>query len=87
MDALNFDADVWVGASALAERLWTDLPLGDNATTTATAARARHHALSCHWKMWGFRTYTRLQTASEDTEVKDASLGALCPADWCSPPQ
>jgi hypothetical protein len=87
VDAFNFDADVWVGAAALAERLWSDMPLGANVSATAEAARGRHLALSCHWKMWGFSTYTRLSHASEDTQVKDASLASLCPADWCSPPQ
>ena len=51
VDQFNFDADVWVGASALAERLWSDPPLGDNATVTSNAARDRHHSLACHWKM------------------------------------
>ena len=118
VDQFNFDADVWVGASALAERLWSDPPLGDNATVTSTAARDRHHSLACHWKMyvtrsaamlrrwscarssalpscfdralacrrWGIATYSRLQSHSEDTQVRDASLGSLCPADWSTPP-
>jgi hypothetical protein len=56
VDAFNFDADVWVGASALAERLWSDPPLGDNATLTSKMAQDRHHALSCHWKMYAARS-------------------------------
>ena len=56
VDAFNFDADVWVGASALAERLWSDPPLGDNATLTSKTAQDRHHALSCHWKMYTARS-------------------------------
>jgi hypothetical protein len=61
VDAFNFDADVWVGASALAERLWTDHPL----TFTAADAEMRHHNLQCHWAMWGFATYTREKPGSE----------------------
>ena len=86
VDQFNWDADVWVGASALAERLWSDHPLGANATATANAARDRHHALACHWKMWGVATYTRLGSRSEYTQIRDASLSSLCPADWCTPP-
>ena len=35
---------------------------------------------------WGVATYTRLGSRSEDTQVKDASLSSLCPADWSTPP-
>ena len=87
VDQFNFDADVWVGASALAERLWSDPPLGANASATSLEARGRHHALACHWALWGFPTYTRLVSGSEDVAEADASLSALCPADWCSPPE
>ena len=69
VDAFNFDTNVWVGASALAERLWSDLSLGANSATAAKAAKARHHALSCHWKFWGIATYTRLSRGSDDTQV------------------
>ena len=58
VDAFNFDADVWVGASALAERLWSDPPLGDNVTLASQAAQDRHHALACHWKMYDFMKLT-----------------------------
>ena len=85
VDAFNFDPDVWVGASALAERLWSDMPLGSNATATSLDARARHHALQCHWAMWGVRTYTRYGASSEYTAVADADLSNICPADWTPP--
>jgi len=100
VDAFNFDADVWVGASALAERLWSDPPLGSNASATSLSARGRHHALSCHWKHWGFASWTRADDGSsgksntpyghgsEYTAVMDASLGAgVCPADWSTVPE
>jgi hypothetical protein len=65
VDAFNFDADVWVGASALAERLWSDPPLGDNATLTSMTAQDRHHALSCHWKMYVARSVVVLWRRDE----------------------
>lgn len=89
VDQFNFDADVWPGASALAERLWSDPPLQpvENGTDrSAVDALQRHHALQCHWAMWGHRTFTRSRKGSEETTEMDASLSNLCPADWCVPP-
>lgn len=86
MDAFNFDPDVWIGASALAERLWSDPPLGKDASASSADAEGRHHNLRCHWAMWGLRTYTRLQSSSEYTAVADATLDAICPAAWSPPP-
>jgi hypothetical protein len=86
VDAFNLNPDIWVGASALAERLWTDFPLWANATNGAADAEQRHHNLQCHWAMWGHATYTREKKGSEFTAVADASLSNLCPADWCSTP-
>jgi hexosaminidase len=92
VDATNWDSTVWPGTTALAERLWSDPPIS---TVTAAAAQARHHALACHWKMWGVPTLTRLSSSSssngapkrgsEYVTVLDAHLPG-CPADWCSVP-
>ena len=47
-----------------------------------------HHALQCHWAMWGISTYTRMGKGSELTQVADAGLSdALCPADWTPVPK
>ena len=87
VDQFNFEADVWPGASALAERLWTDFPLASSGTGSAADALNRHHYLQCHWAMWGLATYTREKKKSEYTAVMDAGLGGdLCPADWSTPP-
>ena len=77
---------VWPGASALAERLWTDFPVANKGTGSAADALLRHHNLQCHWAMWGLATYTRKRKGSEDTAVMDASLSNLCPADWSTVP-
>jgi hypothetical protein len=45
VDGSNIDTNMWVGASALAERLWADMPLGANKTRAAADAEKRHHAL------------------------------------------
>jgi hypothetical protein len=90
VDQFNFDADVWPGASALAERLWSDPPLQptENGTdASAVDALQRHHAQQCHWAMWGIQTFTRSKKGSEATSEMDASLSNLCPADWCPPPK
>jgi hypothetical protein len=85
IDQFNFDTNVWVGASALAERLWSDMPLQNG---SAIDARTRHHNLQCHWAMWGIATYTRQAKGSEFTQIEDAGLGsALCPADWTPLPK
>ena len=82
VDAFNWDVRVWPGTTALAERLWSDPP---NTTTTAATAEARHHALSCHWKMWGVQTISRSNAGSEDVAVQTAKI-PTCPADWCAVP-
>jgi hypothetical protein len=84
VDDFNFDTNVWVGASALAERLWYDKPVKE---VSGADAKMRHHALQCHWAMWGVSTYTREAKGSEYTQIQDAGLGdQLCPADWTPVP-
>ena len=82
VDATNWDSTVWPGTTALAERLWSDPPIS---TVTAAAAQARHHALACHWKMWGVPTLTRLSSSKQYVTVINAKLPG-CPADWCPVP-
>lgn len=85
VDGFNFDADVWIGASALAERLWRDF---DPQISGPADAELRHHNLQCHWSMWGFGTYTRQAAGSEYTAIKDTNLDdLLCPGDWTEPPK
>jgi hexosaminidase len=79
LDASNLDPRVFVGAPALAERLWSDLPV-----TEAGPAAARYQALACHWAFGGVSAYTREKDASEFTAVaKPATAAGVCPADWC----
>lgn len=100
LHAANYDAGVLTGMAALAERLWSDPPLVPNASAAARDAEERHHALACHWAMWGVSTHTRLADGSTFTAVADpyshvtkfpAGRGGghiltnLCPADWDEP--
>jgi hypothetical protein len=81
LDASNFDTRVFVGAPALAERLWTDLP-----TAQAAAAAARYQALACHWAFRGVSTFTREKNRSEFVSIAlPATDARVCPANWCRP--
>ena len=71
VDATNWDSTVWPGTTALAERLWSDPP---TSTATAADAEARHHALACHWKMWGIPTLTRFSSSSSSTSSSSSSM-------------
>jgi len=83
---MNFDAFVWEGTAALAERLWSDTPLTPNATVAAEAARSRFSSLQCHWAFWNLPMFHRQASGSEYVAFGDTQLSDPCPADWCAVP-
>jgi hypothetical protein len=95
---VSLDTDIFAGGlAAMAERLWSDPPpaIGGDPKAGGVAAKARYHALACHWSLWGISTYDRLMCGGEiETKGWPCSYagGSLsvtpvfgdgdCPSDW-----
>eukprot|EP00039_Didymoeca_costata_P008872 m.117984 g.117984 ORF g.117984 m.117984 type:complete len:562 (-) comp14267_c0_seq2:2181-3866(-) len=71
----NFDANVWEGVAAVAERLWTD---GNH---TSQDAMSRYQSLACHWSLaGGIQTFQREALGKLNTEI--IGVDPTCPSAW-----
>ena len=90
MDGMARSADVDAfsgGMAAVAERLWTNPQVGE-----AAEAKARYHALACHWSIQGLPTFDRSPCAQWPCSPAGGSLGATpvdgpftCASAWTEP--
>ena len=92
----TIDVDIFSGGmAAVAERLWSNPPSSVHAAqveSAAAAAKARYHALVCHWSLWGVPTYDRAACTSWPCSQAGGNLSVTpvdtgtCASAWSEPP-